>query len=481
MTMPSSIWLPFLYLVSVVFFISGIKRLCFVRTARTGNLMAALAMLLAVVGTLLEAEAVDYRLVFVALAIGSAIGATSAIIVHMTHMPQLVALFNGFGGGASALVSLASVWPMLVRHGGTATLVATVGAAPVITTVISLVIGAVTLSGSIIAFMKLQEWIDSRPRLLPARHLVNGLLFAGTLSVGVWFGFLAPGSGVQQILCLSILVASLLIGVLLVLPIGGADMPVVIALLNSFSGLAASATGFILDSQLLIICGSLVGASGLILTKIMCNAMNRSVLNVCFAGFGSDRSEVGAPSDGDYKNVRSCSPEEASLVLEYAATVVIVPGYGLAVAQAQHLCRELGDLLQTRGAKVSYAIHPVAGRMPGHMNVLLAEADVSYDQLVEMDEINSEFKDTDVVLVVGANDVVNPAALKVPDSPIYGMPILQVDDARTVFVIKRSLSPGFAGIKNELFEYPNTMMLFGDAKKVLRDLVTELKDESAAA
>lgn len=481
MTTPSSILLPSLYLISVVFFIAGIKRLCSVRTARTGNIMAALAMLLAVAGTLLEVEAVDYGVVIAGLAIGSAIGVTSAITVHMTHMPQMVALFNGFGGGASALVALASAWPMLLRHANTDTLVAAVGAAPAATTVISLVIGAFTLSGSLVAFLKLQEWIDSRPKLLPARHVVNGLLVVGTVVLGVWFGYFAQGSSLQQTLCLLILVASLLIGVLIVLPIGGADMPVIIALLNSFSGIAASATGFILDSQLLIICGSLVGASGLILTRIMCNAMNRSVLNVCFAGFGSLPSEAGTRSDSDYKNVRSCSPEEASLVLEYAASVVIVPGYGLAVAQAQHLCRELGDLLQKRGAKVSYAIHPVAGRMPGHMNVLLAEADVSYDQLVEMDEINSEFKDTDVVLVVGANDVVNPAALKAPDSPIYGMPILQVDDAQTVFVIKRSLSPGFAGIKNELFEYPNTMMLFGDAKKVLRDLVTELKDEPAAA
>jgi len=481
MTTSSSILLPSLYLISVVFFIAGLKRLCFVRTARSGNIMAALAMLLAVVGTLLEMGALDYGLVLSGLAIGSIIGAVFALYVHMTHMPQMVALFNGFGGGASALVALSSAWSVLSSDSHAGTLATSVGFAAATTIVLSLVIGAFTLSGSLVAFLKLQEWIDSRPTLLPARHAVNGLALAGTLAVGAWFGYFGQGTVFEQTLCLSLLLSSLLIGVLVVIPIGGADMPVVISLLNSCSGLAASATGFILNSPLLIICGSLVGASGLFLTKVMCNAMNRSIANVCLGGFGSPESEGGMPSGSEYRNVRSCTPEEASLVLEHAASAVIVPGYGLAVAQAQHLCRELGDVLQKRGARVSYAIHPVAGRMPGHMNVLLAEADVPYDQLVEMDAINPEFKNVDVVLVVGANDVVNPAALKDRESPIYGMPILRVDGAQTVFVIKRSLSPGFAGIKNELFEYANTMMIFGDAKEVLRQLVQELKGVSAAA
>lgn len=481
MTTSAAMLLPLLYLISVLLFITGLKRLCFVRTARTGNAMAAAAMLLAVAGTLLEVEGLDYRLVFSGLVIGSVIGAGFAVYVQMTQMPQMVALFNGFGGGASALVALSSAWPVLASRGAAGPLVTSEGPAVATTIVLSLMIGAFTFSGSLVAFLKLQDWIDSRPTLLPGRHAVNGLVLAVTLAAGVWFAYLAHGTGLEQTLCLGLLFMSLLVGVLVVLPIGGADMPVVIALLNSCSGLAASATGFILDNPLLVIGGSLVGASGLYLTKIMCHAMNRSIVNVCLGGFGSVEIEGSGRPGGEYRNVRSCSAEEASLVLEHAASAVIVPGYGLAVAQAQHLCRELGDQLEKRGTRVSYAIHPVAGRMPGHMNVLLAEADVSYDQLVEMDEINPEFENVDVVLVVGANDVVNPAALKDSSSPIYGMPILEVDGAQTVFVIKRSLSPGFAGIKNELFEYPNTMMLFGDAKEILRQLVQELKQVSEAA
>lgn len=469
----AAVLVPSLYLISVVLFITGIKQLCSVRTARRGNIMAALGMLLAVMGTLIEVESVDYVPMFAALIVGGAIGAVSAVTVPMTDMPQMVALFNGFGGGASALVAVSNVWPRIL---GNASLLVHVGAIPATTTVVSLVIGAATFSGSLLAFLKLHEWIDSRPVLLPGRHVINALLLSGILVAGVWFGFVAETPGVQEILCVTLLAASLAVGFLMVLSIGGADMPVVISLLNAFSGIAAAATGFILDSQVLIICGGLVGASGLILTAIMCRAMNRSVLNVCFGGFGSVQEDGTAGGmDRVYKNVRSCSPEEASLVLEYAASVVVVPGYGLAVAQAQHVCRELADLLEKRGTKVRYAIHPVAGRMPGHMNVLLAEANVPYDRLVEMETVNPEFKNTDVALVVGANDVVNPAAEEAPDSPIFGMPILKVSAAKTVFVIKRTLSPGFAGIKNELFEHSNTMMLFGDAKEVLRSLVSELK------
>ncbi len=320
--------------------------------------------------------------------------------------------------------------------------------------------------------------MSGQPTLLPARHLINGLFGFACLAVGLFlaFGASSPESIAGSAAILA--TASLVLGVLLVIPIGGADMPVIISFLNSLSGLAAAMTGFVLGNNLLIISGALVGASGLILTQIMCVAMNRTLANVLFAGFGQEGAAAGG---GEYGSVRSCGPEEAAMVLESAESVVIVPGYGLAVAQAQHTARELADLLEKRGARVTYAIHPVAGRMPGHMNVLLAEADVPYEKLVEMDHINPEFKTTDVVLVVGANDVVNPVAEKDPSSPIAGMPILEVDKARTVIVIKRSLSPGFAGIKNELFEYDNTMMIFGDAKKVLQELVGELKEISAAA
>jgi NAD(P) transhydrogenase subunit beta len=347
-----------------------------------------------------------------------------------------------------------------------------------VTAFLSIFVGAVTLSGSLIAFLKLKGTMTGSPILIPGRHVVNGLLFAGTAAAGLYLAFGASDPATIEIACLIVGVLSLIVGVLMVIPIGGADMPVVISFLNSLSGVAAAMTGFVLGNNLLIISGALVGASGLILTQIMCVAMNRTLGNVLFSGFGQEGADAGSR---EYANVRSYSPEEAAMVLESAESVIIVPGYGLAVAQAQHTARELADLMEKRGAKVSYAIHPVAGRMPGHMNVLLAEADVPYEMLVEMDTINPEFKTTDVVLVIGANDVVNPAAEKDPASPIAGMPVLEVWKAQTVMVIKRSLSPGFAGIKNELFEYDNTMMIFGDAKKVLQSLVSEVKDLSAAA
>lgn len=476
---------PFLYLTSVILFITGLKRLSSVRQARSGNGLAALAMALAVGGTLIELGLPDYRLIVTALLIGAAIGSIAALTVPMTDMPQMVALLNGFGGGASAFVAISTFWDNVVASGRHAPLYSVIGYEQAATVILSILIGSATFCGSLVAYMKLQAWINSQPTLLPGRHLMNGGLFIAILGIGFWFGFLSSSPNTSAWLCLMLLVGSLGLGLLMVLPIGGADMPVVISLLNSFSGIAASATGFILGNPLLITVGALVGASGLLLTRVMCKAMNRSLSNVLLAGFGSlDEGPVrreGGDSKQSYGTVRSCAAEEASMVLEYARSVVIVPGYGLAVAQAQHMLRELATLIQRRGTKVRYAIHPVAGRMPGHMNVLLAEANVPYEALVEMDEINPELKNTDAVLVVGANDIVNPAALKTPGSPIYGMPILEVYNARTVFVIKRSLSPGFAGIKNELFEYDNTMMLFGDAKEVLQDLIVELKSQATAA
>jgi NAD(P) transhydrogenase subunit beta len=469
---------PVLYLLSAVLFVFGLKGLTRVRSARRGNAMAALAMLIAVATTLLDLGLIDYRWIISGLILGGLIGTIAALKVEMTAMPEMVALFNGFGGGASALVALSIVWKDAIESEGTTTAASLIGADAAVTAFLSVLIGAVTLSGSLVAFLKLSGRIGGQPTLLPARHLINFIFFFACLAAGTYLAFVATGEQGLIVAAISMTVLSLILGVLLVIPIGGADMPVIISFLNSLSGLAASMTGFVLSNNLLIISGALVGASGLILTQIMCVAMNRTLGNVLFSGFGQ---EGGAADSREYSNVRSYSPEEAAMVLESAESVVIVPGYGLAVAQAQHTVKELADLLQQRGAKVSYAIHPVAGRMPGHMNVLLAEADVPYEQLIEMDTINPEFKSTDAVLVVGANDVVNPAAEKDPSSPIAGMPVLQVWSAQAVMMIKRSLSPGFAGIKNELFEYDNNMMIFGDAKKVLQELVGELKSLIAAA
>jgi NAD(P) transhydrogenase subunit beta len=471
---------PILYLISAVLFYYGIKLLTRVRTARRGNAVAAFAMLLAILGTLLELGSIDYRWIVLGGILGSAVGVVAAYRVQMTEMPEMVALLNGFGGGASMLVAISVLWVDVIEHGKSGPLSALIGGAPALTTALSVLVGAVTLSGSVVAYLKLNGKISGQPILLPGRHAVNLLLLLASLGMGVGFAFFSVSPESTGWLCLAVAAVSLILGVLLVIPIGGADMPVVISLLNSYSGIAGATTGFILGNNVLIISGALVGASGIILTKIMCDAMNRSLANVLFGGFGG---EVAAAAGGgsEYKNVRSIGAEEAVLVLESAETVVVVPGYGLAVAQAQHIVREMADLLQKRGARVTYAIHPVAGRMPGHMNVLLAEADVPYEQLIEMDAANPELKSTDVVLVVGANDVVNPAAQSTPGSPIYGMPVLEVWHAGTVMVMKRSLGSGFAGIKNELFERDNTVMLFGDAKKVLQELVAELAHSSAAA
>ena len=465
---------PIIYLLSTVLFIFGIKRLSKVKTARQGNTLAAVGMLFAIVGALLELGSVDYRWIVGGMALGAVIGAVFAIRVQMTAMPEMVALFNGFGGIASALVATSVYWRLVVEGGATATVYETLGTDEAITVMLSILIGGITFTGSIIALLKLQGNLKKgQPILLPARHFITfGLLFGSIV-----FGGLAVAAGGPDSIAWVLLLAAvaLTLGVLLTIPIGGADMPVVVSLLNSYSGVAASMAGFVIGNPLLIIAGAMVGAAGLILTQIMCVAMNRSLLNVLVGGFGVADGGGGGGSD-EYTSVTSCGPEEASMILENAESVIVVPGYGLAVAQAQHAVRELADLLKARGTKVTYAIHPVAGRMPGHMNVLLAEADVPYEELVEMDQINPEFKNTDVVIVLGANDVVNPVANKDPSSPIAGMPILNAHEARSVFVVKRSLSPGYAGIKNELFEYDNTMMIFGDAKKVLQGLIGELKD-----
>ncbi len=463
------------YLVSAVLFIVGIKMLGKVKSARAGNQLAGVAMLIAILATLPEVKIAGLQWILIGAVTGTLIGTISAMRVPMTMMPEFVALFNGSGGGASMLVGMSVVWFKIIESGADQTVSDVLGPAQAITIVLSIIVGAVTLSGSVVAYLKLAEKISGKPTLLPGRHVINAALVLGSLVLGVVFGFQSTDVGQTQMQMIVLAAASLLLGILLVIPIGGADMPVVISLLNSYSGVAASMTGFVLGNNLLIIAGAAVGAAGIILTKIMCDAMNRSLANVVFGGFGADAT-TGAQGSGEYVNVTSCSAEECAMLLEDAESVVVAPGYGLAVAQAQHVVREMADLLKKRGATVKYAIHPVAGRMPGHMNVLLAEADVPYEELVEMEQINPELKNTDVVLVLGANDVVNPDALDNKSSPIYGMPILNVHEARTVFVVKRSLGAGFAGIKNTLFERDNTNMVFGDAKKVIQSIVNELKE-----
>jgi H+-translocating NAD(P) transhydrogenase subunit beta len=459
------------YLISVALFAIGLKRLARVRTSRGGNALAATGMLIAIVGTLVERGAVDLRWVPLGLGVGAVAGSVMVVRAKATHMPQIVARFNGFGGAASALVALALFWRRVVEAGETGVPAAVLGAASAVTVVISVLVGSSTFSGSVIAELKLRGLIRGMPRV-PARPLLMIGLIAGGLGLGGWGLFAPPDLTAAEGLVLAMLAASLLVGVLLVVPIGGADMPVVISLLNSLSGVAAAATGFALGNNLLIIAGTIVGAAGLILTQIMCRAMNRSLAHVLAGGFGAGPS---ADEDHEYTNVVSADAEEVAMVLEAARSVIIVPGYGLAAARAQHAVYELSQTIEEIGATVRFAIHPVAGRMPGHMNVVLAEADVPYELLFEMDEINRDFKNTDVAIVVGANDVVNPAAREQPGSPIAGMPILNVDEAGRVIVVKRSLSPGYAGIKNPLFERDNTVMLFGDAREALHELSGELQ------
>ncbi len=451
------------YIVASILFILGLKRLAHPSTARTGNRMAAIAMLMAVVITLIDRQIVQVPWIITGIIIGAAIGTVLARQVQMTAMPQLVAVFNGFGGAASALVASAE----LVREQDAVDDVAAV------TIMASTIIGAVTLTGSFIAFGKLQGFVASQPVLLPGRNYLNAVLLAVAIGLAIFLVFEPNTFAAFAVMG----VIALALGILLVIPIGGADMPVVVALLNSYSGIAAAATGFVLENNMLIIAGSLVGASGLILTRIMTKAMNRSLANVMLGGFGAADGAAagGAAGAVEQRPVRSVSAEDVALVLSYARSVIVVPGYGLAVAQAQHAVRELADELKSRNVSVKYAIHPVAGRMPGHMNVLLAEANVPYDELKDLDEINSEFDRTDVAIVIGANDVTNPAARTDPASPIFGMPILNVDNANAVVVLKRSMASGFAGVENELFFLEKTMMFFGDARGSVEDLVREVK------
>ncbi|MFN7677182.1 MAG: NAD(P)(+) transhydrogenase (Re/Si-specific) subunit beta [Cyanobacteriota bacterium] len=452
-------------LVAVLLLSLGIKGLSKVRSARTANGLAALAMALAVVGLLLQSQPapITWLWIAVGLAMGGLAGVLTAMKVPMTAMPETVALFNGCGGLASLMVALGVA---LFQGAGS-------GEVERISIAISLFVGAITFSGSIVAMAKLQGWLETPAWTQSSlRHGVN--LALALVCIGAAFVLRTHPDG--PALWVEVVAASLL-GIGVTLSIGGADMPVVISLLNSYSGVAAAAAGFVVGSQLLIVAGAMVGAAGLILTQVMCTAMNRSLLSVLFGGAlgGSAASVGGGGSEAGYTRITSCSPEECAMALEQAERVVFVPGYGLAVAQAQHSLRELAKLLETHGVEVTYAIHPVAGRMPGHMNVLLAEADVPYEQLVEMDAINPEFPRTDVVIVLGANDVVNPQAKNDPTSPLYGMPVLEVDQARQVFVVKRSLGAGYAGIANALFELPQTAMVFGDAKAVLNGLLTELR------
>lgn len=453
------------YLIASVLFIVGLKGLTHPRTAVRGNMTAALAMLIAIVVTLLDKSIVSFEVILAGLIIGSVIGATLAVKIQMTEMPQLVALFNGFGGGASTLVAGAALIEAGIKTNNPDIQLT-------VATVVSGIIGTVTFSGSLVAFAKLQEIPFLKKDIrFSGQQIVNGLVALSALGIGLLI-IMNPLNTAAYIALVGV---AAILGILLVIPIGGADMPVVIALLNSYSGLAAAATGFVLGNNILIIAGSLVGASGMILSNIMCKAMNRSLTNVLFGVM--EPSGESASADEVYAGkVKSTSADEVAMLFDNAKQVVIVPGYGMAVAQAQHAVRDLADLLESKNINVDFAIHPVAGRMPGHMNVLLAEADVAYDKLKEMDEINPAFEQTDVAIVIGANDVVNPLARTDPKSPIAGMPILNVDKARTVVVIKRSLSPGFAGIPNPLFAADNTLMFFGDGKKAIIELTAAVKD-----
>jgi len=521
------------FLVAIVLFIFGIKRLGKVKTARSGNTFAWLAMLIATVAALGSAESfvVNWWWIIGAGIAGIAVGAFAAKTVAMTDMPEMVALFNGSGGVASLLVAMAALWGwngsglahdqatlsqavlqpqqvalVLEKHpdlpealtadvvgDGTHTdmvnavlegfpeIMSSTGPSSSLGLVLSILIGGITLSGSFVAYGKLSGKISGNAIVFPGQHALNGVLLLGAAVLCGWMAFGATAAPMGplsylEILAIMLAVLSLVLGVTLVIPIGGADMPVVISLLNSYSGLAASMTGFVLQNTLLIVSGAMVGAAGLILTAIMCKAMNRSLLSVLMGGFGATSGDGPSEDARDYKNIKKTTSEELAMMLDGISTVVFVPGYGLAVAQAQHVVRELSDMLAERDIEVTYAIHPVAGRMPGHMNVLLAEANVPYEQLIEMDQINPQFKTTDLSIILGANDVVNPAALDDPNSPLAGMPILNVHESANVVVIKRSLSPGYAGVKNTLFEKDNTLMLFGDAKVALQECVNELKD-----
>ena len=448
------------YVLASVLFILGIKKLSHPKTARSGNFLSACGMFVAIVSTLIANDNIDLQMIVIGMIIGSAIGALFAQKVEMTQMPQMVAIFNGFGGSASALVAAAE----FLNSGSISTFTLS-------SIMISIFVGTLTFTGSFIAFGKLQGFISGQPIVFPGQQALNAILALTLFGFGI-YTVITP-SEINYFYGLIIL--SALIGITLTIPIGGADMPVVISLLNSYSGVAAAATGFVLMNNGLIISGALVGASGLILTSIMCKGMNRSLANVIFGAVGLEQ-DSGGDSSQKQVTIKSYSTEEAAMIFDAAEKVIVVPGYGLAVAQAQHAVREVAELLEEKGKKVLYAIHPVAGRMPGHMNVLLAEANIPYEQLKDLDEINSEFEDCDVSLVLGANDVVNPAARHDTSSPIYGMPILDVDKSRTVIINKRTMNTGFAGIQNELFGFDNSIMVFGDAKDMLQQLLKDLKE-----
>ena len=452
------------YLVAAGLFLFGLKKMSHPATARSGNALSALGMLIAAVVTLLDRQIVSFDMIIIGIIIGSIIGALSARLVKMTAMPQMVGIFNGFGGGASAIVAIAEFYSM--SSGESA-----IPAGTAVAIMLGTIVGAVTLSGSFVAFGKLQGIVSGAPVTFPWQKTTSAALFGVIILLSVLLVCDVGGAFLFTVLIL----LGLVIGVLLVIPIGGADMPVVISLLNSYSGLAASFAGFVVNNMVLIISGALVGAAGLILTAIMCKGMNRSLGNVVFGAFGTgdlDPTQAGTQDAA----VRQTSAEDLAMIMAYARSVIVVPGYGMAVAQAQHAIREMADLLEEKGVDVKYAVHPVAGRMPGHMNVLLAEANVPYDKLYDMEDINPEFARCDVAFVLGANDVVNPGARTDQSSPIYGMPILDVDKAQLVVVVKRSMNPGFAGIQNPLFFLDNTSMLFGDAQKVANDLVREIKE-----
>ena len=454
-------WENIFYVLSSVLFIFGIKKLSHPRTARSGNLIATLGMFIAVITTLVVSKNLSYELIGIGIIIGSIIGAFFAVRVEMTQMPQMVAIFNGFGGIASALVAAAE----FINPSDALSLFS------LSTISLSVFVGTLTFTGSFIAFGKLQGFVSGKPIVFPGQQLLNGLLAFSVIGLAVYLVLSPENFNIFY----TLVALSAVIGITLTIPIGGADMPVVISLLNSYSGIAAASTGFVLNNNALIISGALVGASGLILTNIMCKGMNRSLANVIFGAVGLEQ-DAGSDSEAKEINIKSYSTEEAAMIFDTADKIIIVPGYGLAVAQAQHAVRDVADYLSGKDKKVLYAIHPVAGRMPGHMNVLLAEANVPYDQLKDLDQVNNEFEDCDIALVLGANDVVNPAARHDASSPIYGMPILDVDKSQTVIINKRTMNTGFAGVQNELFGYDNSIMVFGDAKDMLQNLLKDLKE-----
>jgi len=457
------------YIVAAILFVFGIKMLGRADTARKGNRLSSLGMLLAVVVTLFDQHIIDYKLIIVGLVVGGSIGLFAAKKVQMTGMPELVALFNGFGGLASLLVGWAEYERLinsnLVGH-------ATLGYFIPAVIILAILIGGITFTGSIYAWGKLSGKLGGAATVFPGQKLINGLIAMSIVVCGLYFT--VDTLTAESLIFLYVVIGlSLLLGILFVMPIGGGDMPVVISLLNSLSGVAASMAGFVIFNNVLIVAGCLVGASGLILTVIMCKAMNRTLSNVLFSGFGSTQQTEGDETEGELKPI---SAEDAYYILEAAKSVVFIPGYGMAVAQAQHAVKELAELLEDNGAEVRFAIHPVAGRMPGHMNVLLAEADVEYEQLCEMDDVNPTMETVDVAVVIGANDVVNPAAATDEGSPIYGMPIINAHHAKTCFCLKRGKGAGFSGLQNKLFLLPNTRMLYGDAKQTITGLVTQFKE-----